>query len=68
MVLQLNYLIHKIIKLQKIVKVKEITAVTNENGFYSLTNVHQGEYFVIFEYDSEKYILTTYLKRNFRTK
>lgn len=41
---------------------KEITAVTNENGFYSLTNVPQGEYFVIFEYDSEKYILTTYLK------
>ncbi len=33
---------------------KEITAVTNENGFYSLTNVPQGEYFVIFEYDSEK--------------
>jgi len=41
---------------------KEIMAVTNENGFYSLTNVPQGEYFVIFEYDSEKYILTTYLK------
>lgn len=41
---------------------KEIVATTNENGFYSLTKVPQGEYIVIFEYDTSKYILTTYSK------
>ena len=35
-------------------------ATTSENGFYSLTNVPNGQYVAIFEYDTEKYILTTY--------
>ncbi len=33
---------------------------TLDNGFYSLTKVSNGNYVVIFEYDTEKYILTTY--------
>ncbi len=33
---------------------------TLDNGFYSLTRVPNGSYVVIFEYDTEKYILTTY--------
>lgn len=40
----------------------EITAITNESGFYSLNRVPQGEYIVIFEYDTSKYILTDYNK------
>lgn len=41
---------------------KQITAVTNGEGFYSLNSVPQGEYIVIFEYDTAKYILTAYQK------
>ena len=33
---------------------------TSENGFYSLTNVINGRYVAIFEYDTENYMLTTY--------
>ena len=33
---------------------------TSENGFYSFSNVKNGKYVAIFEYDTEKYILTTY--------
>ncbi len=40
----------------------EITGVTNSNGFYSLNRVPKGEYIVIFEYDTTKYILTDYNK------
>lgn len=36
--------------------------VTTENGFYSIQNVKNGKYIVIFEYDTEKYVLTTYQK------
>lgn len=39
-------------------KTSEVT--TSENGFYSLTNVENGQYVAIFEYDTEKYMLTTY--------
>lgn len=41
---------------------KEITSVTDKEGFYSLSGITEGEYVVIFEYDMEKYILTTYQK------
>lgn len=41
---------------------KEIVATTDNNGFYSLNKVPNGEYIVIFEYDTSKYILTTYEK------
>ena len=33
---------------------------TLDNGFYSLTRVPNGNYVAIFEYNTEKYILTTY--------
>lgn len=38
----------------------ELTATTSESGFYSFDGVVKGEYIVIFEYDTSKYILTTY--------
>lgn len=41
---------------------QEIVATTNANGFYSLSKVPQGNYIVIFEYDTSKYVLTTYAK------
>ncbi len=34
--------------------------VTSDNGFYSATGLKKGKYVVIFEYDSDKYMLTTY--------
>ena len=40
----------------------ELTTKTNENGFYSFDKVKVGEYIVIFEYDTSKYILTAYEK------
>lgn len=33
---------------------------TNEEGKYSFDNVEDGEYIVIFDYDTQKYMLTTY--------
>ena len=47
---------------------KEITAVTNNQGFYSLSNIPQGSYIAIFEYDTSKYILTTYQKEGIDTQ
>lgn len=41
---------------------KEITVKTNQNGFYSFDSIERGEYIVIFEYDSAKYVLTSYEK------
>ena len=35
-------------------------ATTSENGFYSISNVSNGKYVAIFEYDTEKYVLTKY--------
>ena len=49
-------------KMAKDLEGHEITTVTNESGFYSLAKVPQGEYMVIFEYDTSKYILATYKK------
>ena len=37
-----------------------INATTSENGFYSISNVSTGRYVGIFEYDTEKYVLTKY--------
>ena len=39
-----------------------ITARTNNNGFYTLTNIPQGRYIVIFEYDTTKYMITDFEK------
>ena len=33
---------------------------TSSNGFYSFNNVKNGKYVAVFEYDTEKYILTKY--------
>ena len=39
---------------------EEITATTGNNGTYTLTNLTKGNYIVLFEYDTEKYMVTTY--------
>ena len=39
-----------------------VVATTNATGFYSFTNVKKGQYLVVFEYDTSKYILTVYKK------
>lgn len=39
---------------------KEITATTDNDGFYSLDNVPTGKYIVVFEYDTTKYMPTSY--------
>ena len=38
------------------------TTTTKENGTYTLEGLTQGKYIVIFEYDTSKYMLTTYQK------
>ena len=40
----------------------EITATTNNNGLYILSNIPQGEYYVVFEYDTSLYVVTAYQK------
>ena len=40
----------------------DLIATTNNNGFYSLNNIPQGQYIVIFEYDTDMYMLTDYEK------
>ena len=47
---------------QKNNKNQEIVATTNDNGFYTLADVPQGKYIVVFEYDNSKYALTAYEK------
>lgn len=42
----------------------EIVTSTNDNGEYILSKIPQGEYIVVFEFDSEKYKITTYKKEN----
>ena len=37
-----------------------IIAITNNDGTYTLSEIPEGRYIVMFEYDSERYILTTY--------
>lgn len=40
----------------------EMTAMTNDSGYYSLENVSQGSYMVAFEYDTSQYQLTAYMQ------
>ena len=40
------------------------TATTTENGFYAISNVANGKYVEIFEYDTDKYMLTKYHAEN----
>ena len=39
---------------------KEIKTTTNNEGFYSLDNIPVGKYIVVFEYDTTKYMPTSY--------
>lgn len=39
---------------------KDIEVETDKNGFYTLENVKNGKYIVVFEYDTTKYIPTKY--------
>ena len=41
---------------------KKIETVTDENGFYNLSNINEGEYIILFEYDASKYGLVEYKK------
>ena len=41
-------------------QVVDSTALTNTDGFYTLSNIKNGNYIVIFEYDSTRYGITTY--------
>ncbi len=43
-------------------KGEQIKTTTNENGMYTLSEVPQGSFMVVFEYDNAKYALTTYEK------
>ena len=45
-------------------KLENITATTDENGFYTLVNVPDGQYVVVFEYDTNRYMLTEYQAEN----
>lgn len=38
----------------------QITSTTNSQGIYTLSNMPKGEYLIAFEYDTGKYIVTTY--------
>lgn len=49
-------------KIAKNANNEEIATTTDESGFYTLSNIPNGEYLVIFEYDPSQYILTTYKK------
>ncbi len=46
---------------------RNISVTTNNNGFYTL-EVPQGQYMVIFEYDTSKYVLTTYQEQGVDTQ
>ena len=47
---------------------RDISAITNNSGFYTLSEVPQGRYVVIFEYDTSKYVLTTYNQQGVDTQ
>ncbi len=38
----------------------EITAITNSEGFYTLANIPEGRYIVVFDYSSARYGITKY--------
>ena len=39
---------------------EEITSITGSDGQYELVNLQKGNYIVAFEYDTDKYMVTTY--------
>ena len=39
---------------------KEIVAKTNQEGLYTISNIPAGKYIAVFEYDTSKFMLTTY--------
>ena len=41
---------------------EDIQATTDDKGIYLLSNIPEGKYIVVFEYDNSKYKLTTYQK------
>ena len=47
-------------KILKDLNGKEIKTTTDNQGFYSLEGIQNGKYIVVFEYDTTKYIPTTY--------
>ena len=49
-------------KYQTNAKNEEITATTDDKGFYTLADVPQRKYMVVFEYDTSKFTLTAYEK------
>ena len=58
----LNGIIVTLVNNETGVKVKTVS--TTFDGTYSFTNVPNGNYFVLFEYDTVKYAVTTYHKDN----
>ena len=40
------------------------TTTTNNDGFYALSNLLEGNYIVVFEYDTLKYLITSYQADN----
>lgn len=47
-------------EIAKDVNGNKIKTTTDNNGFYSLERIPKGKYIVVFEYDTSKYIPTTY--------
>lgn len=43
---------------------QEITATTGADGNYTLSNLEKGKYIVVFEYDTEKYMVTSYQSKD----
>ena len=39
-----------------------VNSTTNTNGQYSLSNIEKGQYLIVFEYDTKKYVITEYKK------
>ena len=46
---------------------KDLEATTNQNGFYSFDSIPNGEYIVIFEYDTSKYVMSKYMAEGIDT-
>ena len=46
---------------------EEITATTGNDGIYTLSNLAKGKYIVAFEYDTDKYMVTTYQAKGVNT-
>ena len=55
------------VKLLNLVTNDSKTVKTSSNGIYTITGVKKGNYVVIFEYDTEKYMLTSYQANGAKT-